>query len=77
MGRITRFSQLCDEHHELAAYITIALAAGGRAFDRLGDWPAVALVALGLLTLLGSAYYRGVRIGPSGFSVGDDDRQAP
>jgi hypothetical protein len=44
-------------------------ASGGIVLDRLEDWPGVALIGLSLLTMLGSAYYKGVSIGPGGLDV--------
>lgn len=66
---IKHIRQLFDEHHEIAAWLIIIMAASGRWFDKLGDWPTVAMFALALLTLLGSERFGGVKIGPGGVEV--------
>jgi len=64
---------LFDERHEIAAWVVMAIAIGGSATGRLGDWPAVALVCVSLVTLLGSARYAGVSVGPDGVKVDGED----
>jgi hypothetical protein len=66
---MTFLKSLFDERHEIAAWLVMAIAAGGSATGRLGDWPAVALVCVSLVTLLGSARYAGVSVGPDGVQV--------
>lgn len=66
---IKHIRQLFDEHHEIAAWLVIVMAALGRGFDKLSDWPTVAMVALALLTLLGSGRFAGVKVGPGGVEV--------
>lgn len=60
---------LFDEQHEIMAWITLLGAGLGVAFDRLEDWPGVALIGLALVTMLGSARYKGVKVGPGGVDV--------
>jgi len=62
---------LFDERHEVAAWAVLALTVAGLQTGRLGDWPAVALVCVSLITLLGSARYAGISIGPNGVDVDD------
>lgn len=69
MGRIRHISDLFDEHHEIAAWVVLVTAIGLRVADRLDQWPFVAMVCAGLVTLLGSAYFAGVKVGPSGIEV--------
>jgi len=69
MPKLTSITNLFDEQHEIMAWITLAFALGGIATDRLEDWPGIVLVALSLVTMLGSAYFKGISIGPGGLDV--------
>lgn len=69
MGRIQRFAELFDEHNEIAAWLVLITAVVLLLLGKLEQWPFVALVGLGLVTLLGSKYFAGVRVGPSGVEV--------
>ena len=60
---------LFDERHEVAAWCVLSLTVAGLQTGRLGDWPAVALVCVSLITLLGSARYAGISVGPDGVDV--------
>lgn len=68
---IKHITNLFDEHHEIAFWVIFTVACVGRWFDKIGDWPMVAIVALALLTLLGVERFRGVKVGPGGVEVGD------
>lgn len=52
-----------DEPHEIAAWTLLVLTPVGVAFDRLADWPAVAVVFLALLVLAGSRRLDGLSLG--------------
>ena len=47
------------------------VSARRRVTDHLDQWPAVSLVALALITMLGAKYYAGVKLGPQGMEVQD------
>jgi len=68
---IKHIRQLFDEHHEIAAWLIIIMAGAGRWFDKIEDWPMVAMIAISMLTLLGVERFRGVRVGPGGVEVSD------
>lgn len=69
MPKIENFKQLFDEQHEIMAWLTFVGAWSGIVLDRIEDWPGVALIGVALLTMLGSAFYKGVSIGPGGLNV--------
>lgn len=69
MGRIQRIAELFDEHNEIAAWLVLIGAVALLLVGKLDQWPFVALVGLGLVTLLGSKYFAGVRVGPGGVEV--------
>lgn len=70
---IKHIRQLFDEHHEIAAWLVLIIAVAGRFADKIDQWPMVAMVALSLVTLLGSDRFRGLNVGPGGVGVGGDD----
>jgi hypothetical protein len=72
MARLHSLLELVDEKAEIAGWIVLLLAVGGRWFDRLDQWPAVSLVGLSLVTMLGAQYFRGVKVGPTGIGVDDE-----
>lgn len=69
MPKIKSIKELFDDQHEIMAWCVLVMTAVGVATDRLEDWPGVCLVALSLVTTLGSAYYKGIKIGPGGLNV--------
>lgn len=69
MGKIHSITDLFDEHHEVAAWLVLGTAVALLVTGRLDQWPFVALVATSLVTLLGSKYFGGVKVGPSGIEV--------
>jgi hypothetical protein len=69
MGKIRKITDLFDEQHEVAAWLVLATSIALLVTGRLDQWPFVALVATSLVTLLGSQYFRGVRVGPQGIEV--------
>lgn len=71
MSKLTKLTDLFDEKHEVAAWLVMLASVIMRWLDKLDQWPFVALVATALVTLLGSSYFRGVRVGPQGIEVGD------
>lgn len=70
--QIRRLMELVDEKAEIAGWIVLVLAVAGRVTDTLDQWPAVSLVGLALVTLLGAEYFRGVKVGPTGIGVDDE-----
>jgi len=72
MPKIQRLRELVDEKAEVAGWLLLVLAALGRYFEKLDQWPTVGLVALSMTTLLGVQYFRGLSIGPAGIGVDDD-----
>ena len=72
MPKIARLVELVDEKAEIAGWIVLILAVAGRYLDKIDQWPTVALIALALVTMLGAQYFRGVKVGPSGFEVVDE-----
>ena len=73
MPRIKRLLELVDEKAEIAGWIVLILAVVGRYTDKVDQWPAVSLVGLALVTMLGASYFRGVKVGPTGFRVDGDE----
>lgn len=69
MTKIRNITELFDERHEVAAWLVMLTAIVLLVTERLDQWPFVALIATSLVTLLGSQYFRGVRVGPSGIEV--------
>ena len=69
MSKLQSIKALFDEQHEVMAWIVLALAVAGRASELLDQWPAVSLCMTSLVTMLGSAYYSGIKVGPQGVEV--------
>lgn len=69
MPKIRSIKELFDDQHEIMAWVVLALSVAGVATDRLDDWPGVCMAGLALITMLGSAYYKGIKIGPGGLDV--------
>lgn len=69
MSKISRITQLFDDQHEIMAWLVLALAVAGVATGTLESWPGVGLAGLSLITMLGAAYYKGVKLGPGGLDV--------
>lgn len=67
-----KLRQLFDEQAEIMAWVVLALAVAGRLFDKLDDGWSVAMVGMSLVTMLGVSRFRGLSVGPSGFTVGND-----
>lgn len=58
-----------DPRQEIAYLVTLGVATALRVMDKLGDWPYVALMGVALVTLLGTAYFAGLKVGRDGFEV--------
>lgn len=63
---------LFDTKAEVAGWLVLACVPVGLYFERLEQWPAVALVVVALITLLGAQHYAGVRVSPQGIEVDRD-----
>jgi len=67
---IKRITELFDEKSEIAAWLVMLAAFALLATEKLEQWPFIAMVGLGLLTLLGTGYYGAkFKVGPQGVEV--------
>ena len=73
MPKISKFTELFDEHNEVAAWLVLFSMVGLLLSGKLDQWPFITGVGLSLVTLLGSKYFGGIKVSTDGIEVGKDE----
>jgi hypothetical protein len=73
MPKISALKDLFDEHNEIAAWLVLLTAIVLLVLGRVGELTFVSMLAMSLVTLLGSKYYKGVKVSKDGFEISSDE----
>jgi hypothetical protein len=77
LPKISSFTELFDEHNEIAAWLILFSMVGLLLSGKIDQWPFLVGIGIGLVTLLGARYFAGIKISKEGLEVkdkcGEDD----
>lgn len=76
MPKVSKITELFDEHNEVAAWIVLFTNVGLLLTEKLDQWPFVVGVGLSLVTLLGSKYFSGIKVSAEGLEISDREDDA-
>lgn len=67
--KLKKIGDLLDEKSEVAGWVVLIYSFVSLPLGWLEQWPGVVTIGLSLVTLLGSQYYKGVRLSKDGLEI--------